>query len=79
MNRGKIREAVRDILGDQTQGFWTDEELDRYIQLMCDRHAQEALSVPFTENTTSLPGVQEYVVPPLLRGNAARAVAYGDG
>ncbi len=64
MNRGEIREAVRDILGDQTQGFWTDAELDRYIQLMCDRHAQQALSVPFTENTTSLPGVQEYVVPP---------------
>ena len=66
MNRGQIREAVRDILGDQTQGFWKDAELDRYIQLCCNAHAQEALSVPDVENTTSLPGVQEYVLPPYL-------------
>lgn len=64
MNRAQIREAVRDILGDITQGFWKDAELNRYIQLACNRHSQEALSVPVTENTTSLPGVQEYVVPP---------------
>ncbi len=64
MNRLEIREAVRDILGEQHQGFWADDELNRYIQLACDRHAQEALSVPTTENTTSLPGVQEYILPP---------------
>ena len=65
MDRSEIREAVRDILGEQQRaGFWTDAELDRYIQLCSNRHAQEALSVPTTENTTSLPGVQEYVLPP---------------
>lgn len=64
MNRYEIREAVRDILGDPTSGFWDDDELNRHIQLACNRHAQEAYSVSVTENTTSLPGVQEYVVPP---------------
>lgn len=64
MNRLQIREAVRDILGEQHEGFWKDAELDRYLQLACNRHAQEALSVPTTEKTTSLPGIQEYVLPP---------------
>ena len=63
MNRAKIREAVFDILGDRSQGFWKDDEINRYIQLACNRHSQEALSVPIIESTTSLPGVQEYVVP----------------
>jgi hypothetical protein len=64
MNRLGIREAVRDILGEQHEGFWTDDELNRYIQLACNRHAQQALSVSITQNTTSLPGIQEYVLPP---------------
>lgn len=77
MNRADIREAVRDILGDYTQGFWNDDELNRIIQLMCNRHAQEALSVPITENTTSLPGVQEYVLPPYF-GEMRRVRWYTD-
>lgn len=64
MNRLQIREAVRDILGETHEGFWSNTELDRYLQLACNRHAQEALSVPTTEKTTSLPGIQEYVLPP---------------
>ena len=64
MNREEIRQAVRDILGDVSQGFWKDDELNRYIQLACNWHAQEGLSVPVTEGTTSLPGVQEYALPP---------------
>ena len=63
MNRGEIRQGVRDILGDYTQGYWKDDELNRYIQIACDRHSQEALSVPITERTTILPGIEEYVLP----------------
>ena len=64
MNRLEIRQAVRDILGETHEGFWTDDELNRYIQLASNRHAQEGLSVPTTVRTTSLPGLQEYQLPP---------------
>lgn len=64
MNRLQIREAVRDLLGDPTEGFWKDDELNRHIQIVSNQLARDGLAVPITENTTSLPKVQEYVLPP---------------
>ena len=65
MNRGEIRTHVRDILGESgPYGFWSDDELNRYITLACDRHAQEALSAPAEVFTNSINEVTEYDMPP---------------
>lgn len=64
MNRGEIREAVRDDLGEPREGFYKDAEINRWIQRAANRHAREALSVERTRLSTSIAGVQEYRFPP---------------
>ena len=63
MTRGQIIQHVRDTLGDRTEGFWTNDELSRTLQLEMDRHAQEALSVPVEVTTNSIYRIHEYQLP----------------
>ena len=64
MDRGEIREAVRDDIGEPREGFWKDAEINRWIQRASNRHAREALSVERTRLSSSVQGVQEYGFPP---------------
>lgn len=41
MNRGDIRTQVRDVVGETTADFWSDAELNRYIQEAHFRFLQE--------------------------------------
>ena len=64
MTRGEIRQHVRDILGDPgPYGMWSDDELNRHLTLVSDRHAQEGLSAPAEIFTNSIRGVDEYQLP----------------
>ena len=64
MNRGTMRQHIRDLLGDPgPYGFWKEDELNRHIKQVCDQHAQEALSYERTRPANSVPGVMEYALP----------------
>lgn len=64
MNRGTMRQNIRDSLGDPgPYGFWSDDELNRHIKQVCDQHAQEALSYERSRPANSVPGVMEYALP----------------
>ena len=63
MTRGEIRQAIRDNLGEPSDGFWTDTELNRWIQDACNQHARECLSVQRTKRTSTIGEVQEYELP----------------
>lgn len=58
-----ILQSVYDELGERN-GYWKEDELVRWAELAFTRHAREALSVPAEVKTTTLPGVQEYQLPP---------------
>ena len=77
MDRSAIRTRVRDRLGEPSAGFWLDEELDRYIQDACDRHAMEGLSVEAEIRTSSIAGVREYIVDDSM--GQVIGVRYDDG
>ena len=76
MTRGEIRRLIRYRLGEATDGTWSDEELNAYIWLACNRHAQEAWSVPAEKRTTSIYGKPEYELP--LDYGELNAVRYTD-
>ena len=58
----EILQSVYDELGERN-GYWKEDELVRWAELALTRHAREALSVPAEVKTTTLPGVQEYLLP----------------
>lgn len=60
ITRGEFRAHLRDVLGEQREGFWKNPSLNRYIQRAIDEHAKQAWSVQAEMRTTSLPGVSEY-------------------
>lgn len=63
MTRGELRRLVRYKLGESGSGTWSDEELNAYIWLACNRHAQEAWSVPAEKRTTAIYGEPNYELP----------------
>lgn len=63
MTRAEIRTAVRLNLAESSEGYWTDADINSYIQLACDIHAQETHSVEWTQRQTSIGGVYEYALP----------------
>jgi len=58
----EILQSVYDELGERN-GHWKEDELVRWAEFALTRHAREALSVPAEVKTTTLPGVQEYLLP----------------
>ena len=64
MTLNEILESVRDDLGESGQQYWKDPELERWAYLTFNRLARRGLCVPAEVKTNSLPGVQEYQLPP---------------
>jgi len=56
-----IRMAVRDLLNEPVAVFWSDAEIDRYIQLACVELSRHSLGVEH-EDQFPLVGAQEYFI-----------------
>lgn len=57
----EIRRAVRDLLNEPVAVFWSDDEIDRYIQLSCVELSRHSIGVEQRE-LFPLTGGREYLI-----------------
>ncbi len=65
MNRREIREFVRRLLNeaDASDSYWTDDQLNSYIQAAYDQIVLEGELMQCTSETNSLAGAADYQMP----------------
>ena len=68
MNLGQMRLAVRDLLNEDVPGFWTDAQLNRYLNMAQDRvnsiistERQDYFTISAT--FTAVQGTRDYAFP----------------